>query len=193
MAKKAAKRRRKPIDPQKMLISVCGFREAAKLLDGHEVRHIFSTPMIVNETFALELAIKTLHRIRRRYATGHDIENLFEALSAADQSAIEVHYEADIRKHEWYEWAIKRGVLLDSKSVLVRSKDTFAKFRYRYEESPPSTDSKGIASNAGAGSLTDAIVYRIIDIKPAWRRIEVHYPGDIRNSPSNTIYLCPRQ
>jgi hypothetical protein len=186
MAKKR-RRPKKPIEPIHVFLNAFSFKATSMALDSLPEKHIFQWPMVVNEAFALELSIKALHRVRRRYTTGHDVEALFAELSAADKREIDKLYSAIIVQHPYYDWAISQGIALDRESVLLRSKDAFPRIRYWHDYLPMSRDAKGMASNAGVGSLIDAIFERILTLMPKWRHMAIRSPGLAESTPPTTL------
>jgi len=174
MAKK--KSQGTPIEAVELYINAYSFRAASIVLNAHPDKHLLFWPMVVNEAFALELFIKCLHRVRRRTLTGHDVEHLFERLSVPDRRRIAKYYQEIVVGHPLYAEFIAKGVLFDVESVLARSKDTFTRARYWHEKIRPSSDKLGIVSNAGVGSLCDAINLLTVELRPAWGHMAICVP-----------------
>lgn len=141
-------------------------------------------PTVVCEAFALELLLKCLREIKG-LASGktHDPEVLFASLSPDDQRRIDQHYQRIVQRHPQHHLAITHGLDLTTGSVLLRSKDTFKKIRYGHEGNRPSADNSGKISNAGAGSLCDAIKELIDELHPECQEMEISIPGLIENLP----------
>lgn len=182
MSKKKPKRR-KPTEPVFVFINAQAFQLAAEALNVQPDKHIFMYPMAANEAFSLELYLKTLHRVRRRYVEGHDIEAIFRRLTVTDQQAIELRYNARIMAHRQYHLAVAHGLKLDLDSVLRRCKDAFIKIRYWHEGKMPSQNDDGKVSNAGTGTMCDAIRDYIIDLRPEWGALGIRNPLILENLP----------
>ena len=82
-------------------------------------------PKIACAVFALELYLKCLHRVRRRYIEGHNVQHLFAALSAADRTRITDIYSDAITKHPHFKDFIDNGLLVDIDSVLQSERHVY--------------------------------------------------------------------
>ncbi len=158
-----------PLDSFLAFYSARAFQMTSTILDRQPNKPFFIWPLIVNETFSLELHLKSLHRIRRRIAHGHNIRFLFESLSMADRKKIESHFNAIAVQHPLHGAAIKDGIPMDLESVLTRSSDLFHNARYWFQGHLPTPDSKGHRTNAGIGPLSDAVMQLILELRPDWR------------------------
>ncbi len=157
-------------------VNANAYQLTAQLIDKHpNNKHHLLWPMIVNEAFALELFLKCLHEARRRSIWGHEPHDLFHKLSKADRKSIEIRYNAIIVGHPLYAIASAEGVPLDIESVLLRAQKLFTGGRYWHERIDLSKDSQGYATNAGVGSLSDAIRDLLYEIKPDWKTKIVNF------------------
>ncbi len=147
-----------------------GFQIAAGILDRQSdvVRKLVHFQMLASEVFALELSIKALHRLRGSKPNGHDINALYASLQQGDKDLIAKHYDKLIKQHVAYQWAVTKNIPLDIESVLLRNRDTFIRARYWHEGKNPQSDTEGNISNAGTGTLSDAIRQVILDEYPLW-------------------------
>lgn len=167
MAKKQ-KRRRGRIDPFTIYINARGFWFASEVLGKQPHESILMWPLMSNQAFALELHLKCLHRLRRRYVAGHDIGDLFYKLSKADQRTLARYYIESVRSHPNYLEFAAKGLPLDMESALTRSSDMFIKGRYWHEGELPRRDAGGFSSSAGLGQITDAINRLLLELNPDW-------------------------
>jgi hypothetical protein len=181
-------KRGKPSKPVDVFINAQGFLASANALNAQPQKPLFFWPMVVNEALALELLIKCLHRVRRRTLKGHDIHALYGKLSVSDRKKIAQYYNEIVTGHPMYEMFVERGVLFEIDAVLQRSKDTFKRVRYWHEYAEPSRDAEGISSNAGAGSLCDAIRRLLLELNPAWRHMRLRLPAMI-DAPTFDLHL----
>lgn len=178
-----AKKLNGPVD---VYINAWSFQATAIVLNAQPDKHLFYWPMVVNEAFALELFIKCLHRIRRRNVRGHDVHKLFRRLSKADQKTIAKYYDEIVTSHPMY-LDFSSLVKFDVESVLLRSRSTFTTIRYWHEGVRPSTDAEGKSSNAGTGSLSDAIRKLILELRPQWKAMAIRVPVRFGDAPPSTI------
>ncbi|MGE3240220.1 MAG: hypothetical protein AB7I57_04065 [Pirellulales bacterium] len=127
-------------------------------------------PLVVNEAFCLELHLKCLIRLSGGSPAqkNHKIKKLFQSLSGSEQLNVKSQLESVINKHPE---AIEAGIAYDIESIVERSQDQFVSGRYWHEGLKPSRDSAGIASNAGAAQLIEALNLRILDLQPSWRDV----------------------
>jgi hypothetical protein len=154
----------------KIFINARGFQIAAIALDAQQgpARKLLFWPMVVNEVFALELFVKALLRLRGTVAKGHDINALFKKLGAVDKRRIDEFFHEIIQHHPAYQWGLENNISFDVESVLLRNRETFKNARYWHEGTPPSPDAEGKVSNAGTGTLSDAIWRLILQDYPSW-------------------------
>ena len=115
------------------------------------------------------MSLKCLHRLRRRTIKGHNSHELFFKLGRSDRRKIAVYLLEIVRQHPNYLEFFSYGVKFDVDSVLQRASDMFTKARYWHELELPSADNQGHSSNAGIGSLTDAIARLILELRPEWK------------------------
>jgi hypothetical protein len=185
-------KRKKPVAPVDAYVNAISFRAAVVALSLSGANQgvdqiLLYWPTVVCEAFELELLIKCLHATRRRRPKKHhDIEALYNALSRADRKVIAKRYHEIVKAHRHYELALKHGVCFDIAFVLQRTKYTFVRVRYWHEKEPPSADDTGKVSNAGAGSLCDAIYEFIREIRPEWKNIALQIPVLMENLPLPT-------
>ena len=165
MAKKKTARR-VPVDPVLIFINARGFYHAAGVIDREGEIPALLWPKIACSVFALELYLKCLHRIRRRYIEGHDVGRLFGSLSRVDRSRVTELYDASIQGHPNYQGFVDRGLLLDIDSVLTRASDMFIRGRYWHEHALPRPDRNGITSNVGIDRLSGSIGLYVIELRP---------------------------
>lgn len=173
--------KRKKFDALQSFYNAAGFHFASRVIDtwgrlrqeGYPAeREVLIMPMMVNEAFGLEMFIKTLYRIRRRYADRkHGILDLFYQLSKADQKRITTHFDRIVGGHPDYAWIVSQNVPMDVRSVLLRANSLFTIGRYWHEQLPISRDQLGFASNAGVGNLSDAIREVIYEKHPEWQEL----------------------
>ena len=171
MPKKTPRIRGKRGDSILLFINARGFHYAAKVVDREEsAKSALVWPMMALETFALELHIKALHRVRRRKAPrGHDVSKLFHELSKSDQKKIGSYLSSSLAKHPQHKQFQTDGVAFDVDSILLRARDMFTRARYWHELELPSQDAREHGTNAGVGLLSDAITRLILDLRPEWR------------------------
>lgn len=175
--KKKPNRGGKPSEPVQVFINAYSFRASSIALNAQPEKHLFFWPMVVNEAFALELFIKCVHRVRRRDLWGHDVQYMFGKLTKRDRKAITQRYDAIVQRHPLYDKFVDMGVALDIDSVLMRSKDAFPRVRYWHERTMPNRDAQGKVSNAGVGSLCDAIMQFLVELRPAWAQMGIRVPS----------------
>jgi hypothetical protein len=164
-----------------MYLNALAFHVAAQALDALPDSQLVYWPMVTNEAFALELFLKCLHRVRRRRIKGHDVVKLFEKLGSNDRKTIRTNYNLIVATHPQAHKCIEAGVSLDLEDVLQRSRTTFTTVRYWHEGNTPSRDRNGYVSNAGTGSLSDAIRKLLLDLRPQWKLMATRVPA--LNSP----------
>jgi hypothetical protein len=171
MAKKKPRRIKgpqKPRDPLLMFLNARGFGLAAQIVNTHpKDKSLLMWPLIANESFALEMYLKCLHRIRRRKIRGHDIGVLFEQLSKADKKTITTYLLDFVRGHRDYLLMFSKGVSFDASDVARRA-TSFVNARYWSDLDLPAGDEHGFVGNMGVGSLMDAVVRLILELRPDW-------------------------
>lgn len=140
-------------------------------------------PKVACAVFGLELYIKCLHRVRRRYIEGHNVKILFAALSKADRNRVTDIYNDIIKGHPNYADFTAHGILLDIDSVLTRASDMFIKGRYWHESFLPATDANGVSSNIGVDRLSDSIRLRIFEIHPNYPERASKFKFDFAGIP----------
>ena len=188
---KTKKSKAKRIKPEDVYVNAVSFRAASMALSLPQPnpvdKIILFWPSVVCEAFALELFIKCLHHIRRRTKVrGHDVEALFGILSKNDKRKVVKYYQEIVQLHPEYQMALKHGIRFDVDSVLLRAKESFIKLRYWHEHNPPSADSSGHISNAGVGSLCDALHRLIDEARPDWPGMALDIPVLLGNLPPPT-------
>lgn len=160
----------------KLYLNARGFYLAARLLDSHPShKSLLMWPMISNETFALELFLKCLHRIRGHKHRGHNTEKLFNALGTKDQITIDRYLLEIVQRHKDYTLMCEKGVRFDAGFVVQRARTAFETARYWFEGKLPDADDDGFVSNAGIGNLCDAIRKLILDSNPTWTEHELNF------------------
>lgn len=117
---------------------------------------------------SLEIHLKCLHRVRRRYIEGHDVRMLFDKLSKADKRRIKEIFNRAMKDHACYAEILASGVPLDVESVLTRASNMFVAMRYCYEGKWLTRDSSGWVGNAGVDRLADSIRDLIIELHPEY-------------------------
>jgi HEPN domain-containing protein len=155
----------------KIFANARGFQTVAALLDRQTgpVRSLVHFQMIANEVFALELSIKALLKLRGKNARGHNIRKLYGSLDKKDKASITTHFDKLIKEHPQYDAAVKDSLPLDIASVLLRNRDTFIRARYWHEEINPLADDQDNVSNAGTGTLSEAIKWVIVGEYQLWQ------------------------
>jgi hypothetical protein len=111
------------------------------------------------------------------------VETLFNALSEEDRTAIVKHFQEIVQQHPQYQLAVSHGISFDIQSTLQRTKNTFVKMRYWHERQHPNADASGKISNAGQGSLSDALKRFIDERHPEWQNIALGMPMLLENQP----------
>jgi hypothetical protein len=179
-----AKKKRKPHPALDVYINATSFRMAAnELAELAENDSMYIWPVMVNEALCLELYLKCMHRLRRRYGRTHDIKELFATLSRADQKKIMTNFQQIMAEPEVVR-QMPDDVDVSFESVLQRSRDIFVKGRYWHEGELPSRDTYGDASNAGVGVLIAAVRELIFQLQPDWenKRGQFIFGGKPRKS-----------
>lgn len=183
---------RKRVSPEDVYVNALSFRVAAMVLSRPDIatgvdKMLLFWPTVVCEAFSLELFIKCLHAIRRRIPKKkHDVEALYQGLSKADRKTIAKYFYEIVQAHPQHDLALKHGITFDVDSVLQRTRDTFIRVRYWHEKQPPSPDASGKVSNAGVGSLCDALNQFIDELRPQWRTMSLDIPVLLENLPPPT-------
>jgi hypothetical protein len=159
-------------EPFSVFFNARGFHAAAHFLDQKPQKHLLAFPMIVCESFGLELHLKALHVLRGRWrevSKEHNIRKLFELLSESDQDAIKKYLEQIllIHTHPHYDQQSEKDGLFEIDSILDRASTMFVAARY-WHEMPLPTDAKGRASTAAICVLSDSISQLIQDLRPDW-------------------------
>jgi hypothetical protein len=149
-----------------MFMNARGFAVAAAAVDAQGEVPMLLWPKVACTAFSLELYLKCLHRLRRRYIEGHNVAALFAKLSKADRTRVTTVFDEVKQGHPSYSHFVAAGVLMDIDSVLQRASDMFVTSRYWHELNLPSSDSSGLTSNAGVDRLCDSIRLVITEIKP---------------------------
>jgi hypothetical protein len=168
MAKKNKSHR--PYSAFDIFINARAFLKATGVLATYNDDQFLMFPFFVSEAFTLELHLKCVHRLRRRYpGRAHTVKDLFESLSKADQKKIDRYLQGIIANHPNADELTAVGVDLDVTSILERSNDMFVRGRYWHEGLLPSPDSRGNKSNAGIAPLVRAVESLIFEIQPEWR------------------------
>ena len=162
---------RKPA-PFDVFYNARGFHAAAHILDKQRQKHLLVFPMIVCESFALELHLKSLHVLRGRWEKirkTHDIRTLFKLLGPYDKHRIKTHLQQILLRHTHphYDKQSEKEGLFEIDSILDRASTLFPAARY-WHEMPLPTDSKGRASTAAICVLSDAISQLIQELRPDW-------------------------
>ncbi|HEX3725126.1 MAG TPA: hypothetical protein VHV08_02745 [Pirellulales bacterium] len=178
--------------PDKAYVNALSFRAAVVALNSCTVsvgvdRLLLFWPTVVCEAFSLELFLKCLHAIRGiPHKQKHDVETLFGVLSTTDKDTTTKYFHEIVQLHPQHSLALMHGVSFDIEAVLQRTKDAFIKVRYWHEGTPPSADASGKISNAGVGSLCDALNRFIDEIRPEWRTMSLHTSVLMENQPPPT-------
>lgn len=172
----------KPNDALLTFLNARGFGLVAQIVNAQpDNKSLLMWPLIANESFALEMYLKCLHRIRRRKNVwGHNIGVLFDKLSRKDKKTITAYLLDFVRGHPDYLLMFSKGVSFDAAEVARRA-TSFAKARYWSELELPSEDGQGFVGNMGVGSLIDAVVRLILELRPDWpdkvKNFRIKIPG----------------
>jgi hypothetical protein len=156
--------------PFNIFYNARSYYAAAHFLDQQKRPNLLVFPTIVCESLSLELHLKTLHVLRKRWEKirkNHHIRELFALLSQSDQRRIKNHLKQILQVHPHYDVASDKAGLFKIDSILDRANTMFVNARY-WHECPIPTDAKGRASNAAIGPLTDAIMLLILELRPDW-------------------------
>jgi hypothetical protein len=149
----------------------------APLATGKALSPRHMVPGIVAEAFACELYLKSLLVVEGKEPWGHDLQDLFHALSHDSQNEIRRRANAEIDEQgRYYTDGFAEIMRLQGQSppppqdysfdgVLARSKDAFKIFRYRAERAPEWSDWL-------AGPIMHATRERILDLKPEWKNLD---------------------
>ena len=169
----------------RLFLNARGFDLTARIVNGHQQhKSLLMWPTIANETFALELHLKCLYKIRGQKCWGHDTKALFDKLSKSDQMTIDSYLLEIVRHHPNYSEMCERGVRFDADFVAQRASNAFEKARYWWEGNLPEADSEGFTTTAGVGNLCDAIRKLILELNPTWSDQEKKFrfvlPGQFR-------------
>jgi hypothetical protein len=157
----------KPNDSLMLFLNARGFDFITRIVDQHQGnKSLLLWPKLANESFALELYLKCLHRIRRRKVWGHDIKKLYDQLSVVDRKKISQYLLDIVRGHADYLLMYSKGVPFDAESVAMRASKMFARARYWSDLDLPDPDDKGFVTNAGIGNFADAIRKLILELRP---------------------------
>lgn len=159
-------------------------RAALALSDRVPSDEFFVWPMVVNQALCLELHLKCLRRIRGKYSFGHDAQFIFNQLSRLDRSSIKSHLKRIIAEGPPDPSLDHKQLELESS--LLRNRDTFKTGRYWFEGTLPKPDTYGNRGNAGTDFLTEAVLRRILQLRPVWREQLKRSGFKFENSPVAT-------
>ena len=160
------KKRHKPVDALHIIVNARSYLLAALVIEKQPINPMLLWPKLACIAFSLELHLKCLHRVRRRYSVGHNAKRIFEKLSKADRKRIAELHDKKVKKHPGYSQTVSVKCGTDFESVLVRASDLFEKTRYWHEQILPHADSLGAQGSFGMDCLIDAVKDVILESKP---------------------------
>jgi hypothetical protein len=186
----------KPISAFLTYISARGFLASAQILDREPNSKMHLCPAIMCAIFSLELHLKCLYRIRRRYGKGgHNVQLLFQGLSERDKREITKRFDLAVTTHPLYESYVEIGTKMDIESVLTRLSDVFDRIRYWNEEVQSKPDSDDFSGSPGIDTLSNVLNQIILEIHPEWpergEKGELRFLPDRLRQPTSQSHQMP--
>jgi hypothetical protein len=145
--------------------SAWGFYKATDWLNQSRDGKIGAAQAVM-EAFCLELLMKCILMIETgKVAKVHNLKDLFDKISPANQSKIKKYYDEDLGEVQSVTIQ-QRGKTYtsDLNGVLAATNNTFVEWRYMFE---PGKDPKPIL---GWESLRAALLRLLLEIQPCWQK-----------------------